>query len=93
MNTLGIAIMLCIGNTTGWLATMYVKDGERRLLRNVSVGILGALGAGSLIAYVLPQSGTGGEMIAGMVGAVLLLLLDHSGKLTASGRGNQRPVQ
>ncbi len=75
MDLVSIVIMLCIGNAAGWIATIYAKGGDTRLLGNVTIGLIGAFILGLSISYYCPLSGI---ISAGaMLGAALLLFVAH----------------
>jgi uncharacterized membrane protein YeaQ/YmgE (transglycosylase-associated protein family) len=69
--------MLCIGNTAGWLVSLYTVGGDHRLLINVVAGIIGAMIAGSAVEHLVPWSGTISVMVAATVGAGILLTVVH----------------
>jgi uncharacterized membrane protein YeaQ/YmgE (transglycosylase-associated protein family) len=88
--------MLCIGNTAGWLASIYTVGGDHRLLINVVAGIIGAAIAGLLIEYVFLIPGTIEQMIAAAIGAGILLAVVHIATLphkpTDAGNRNTAPA-
>jgi hypothetical protein len=73
MDFLGFVLMLCVGNTAGWLVAIYVKDGERRLLENVTIATIGAFMAGLSVAYLFPVTGGIGAGMGAIPGAALAL--------------------
>ena len=89
MNLLHIYLMLCIGSTAGWLVSLYVKGGERRLLINVAAALFGALVAGSALEYFFPDAQTVSAMIAATAGAALALFAVHPRK-RADGDADER---
>jgi hypothetical protein len=74
MDFLGFILMLCVGNTAGWLVAIYVKDGDRLLLANVTIATLGAFAGGLAVALVFPVIGGIGAGMGAVPGAALALL-------------------
>jgi len=74
MDFLGFILMLCVGNTAGWLIAIYVKDGDRLLLANVTVATIGAFAGGLSVALVFPVTGGIGAGIGALPGSALALL-------------------
>lgn len=71
-----LIIWLAIGAIAGFLAGLIVKGFGFGLAGNIAVGIVGAFIAGVLFPRLgLFPGGTGGEIIAATIGAVLLLVL------------------
>ena len=71
-----IVVWLVIGAIAGWLAGQIVRGYDFGLIGNIAVGIVGAAIGG----IVLPRLGifpvsTLGDIIAAVIGAVILLLL------------------
>jgi uncharacterized membrane protein YeaQ/YmgE (transglycosylase-associated protein family) len=73
---LGVIAWIAIGLVAGWLAAK-ITDSPRGLLRNLVVGLLGAMLGGFLFTKlglnVMPDFW--GQLITAVVGAVLLLFL------------------
>ncbi len=71
-----ILAWIIIGAIAGWLAGVLVKGYGFGLIGNIVVGILGA-GVASLLAPKLGlyTSSTGGNIVASLVGALILLFL------------------
>lgn len=67
---------IIIGAIAGWLAGLLVKGYGFGLIGNIVVGILGAGIAGLLAPRLgLYTESTGGNIIAAVLGALILLLL------------------
>ena len=75
MDLTSIVIMLCIGNTAGWIAGIYFEGGRFGLLGDVTAATAGAMLAGYLYRLPVPVAGTIGLLICGMTGAVLATML------------------
>jgi uncharacterized membrane protein YeaQ/YmgE (transglycosylase-associated protein family) len=75
MDLFSIIIMLCVGNTVGWLAGIYVEGGRLGILGDVSAATAGALATGFVYRQFVPQAGTIGLLAAGIVAATLALVL------------------
>jgi uncharacterized membrane protein YeaQ/YmgE (transglycosylase-associated protein family) len=71
-----ILVWVIIGAIAGWLAGLLVKGYGFGLVGNVMIGILGA-GVASLLAPVLGlhTESMGGNIVASLLGALVLLLL------------------
>jgi hypothetical protein len=74
MDFLGFTLMLCVGNTAGWLVAIYVPGGDRLLLANVAIATLGAFAAGISVALIFPVTGGLGAGFGAVPGAALALL-------------------
>jgi uncharacterized membrane protein YeaQ/YmgE (transglycosylase-associated protein family) len=73
---LHLIYFLLIGLTAGWLASQIMKGHSFGLLRNLGVGVIGALLGGFLFRLVgLAAVGLIGSLITATVGAVLLLFM------------------
>jgi uncharacterized membrane protein YeaQ/YmgE (transglycosylase-associated protein family) len=71
-----ILIFLVIGAVAGWLAGMIMKSGNSGLLRNMIIGIIGAVLGGVLFGLLgIKTGGLIGAIITATVGAVLLLFI------------------
>jgi uncharacterized membrane protein YeaQ/YmgE (transglycosylase-associated protein family) len=69
-------VWIIIGAIAGWLAGLLVKGYGFGLLGNIVVGILGAGIAGLLAPRIgLYTESTGGNIVAALLGALILLLL------------------
>lgn len=75
MDLVSIVLMMCVGNTAGWLAGIYMETGRLGVLGDVSVAIAGAMAAGFIYRQFVPQAGTIGLLAAGMVAAAVALVL------------------
>jgi uncharacterized membrane protein YeaQ/YmgE (transglycosylase-associated protein family) len=71
-----ILVWIIIGGIAGWLAGRLVKGYGFGLIGNVVIGILGA-GVASLLAPSLGvhTESVGGNIVASLLGALVLLLL------------------
>jgi uncharacterized membrane protein YeaQ/YmgE (transglycosylase-associated protein family) len=73
---MGVLAWIVIGLIAGWLAAK-ITNSPRGLLRNIAVGLLGAILGGLLFSrlglQVVPDFW--GQLITAIVGAVVLLLL------------------
>jgi uncharacterized membrane protein YeaQ/YmgE (transglycosylase-associated protein family) len=71
-----ILAWIIIGAIAGWLAGLLVKGYGFGLIGNIVVGILGAGIAGLLAPRIgLYTESTGGNIVAALLGALILLLL------------------
>jgi uncharacterized membrane protein YeaQ/YmgE (transglycosylase-associated protein family) len=71
-----IIAWIIIGAIAGWLAGLLVKGYGFGLIGNIVVGILGAGIAGILAPRLgLYTESTGGNIVAALLGALILLLL------------------
>ena len=75
MDLTSIVIMLCIGNTAGWIAGIYFEGGRFGLLGDVIAATAGAMLAGLIYRQIVPVAGTFGLLICGVIGAVLMTIL------------------
>jgi uncharacterized membrane protein YeaQ/YmgE (transglycosylase-associated protein family) len=75
MDLFSIILMLCVGNTAGWLAGIYIEAGRFGILGDVSAATAGALAAGFVYRQFVPLAGTVGLLAAGIVAAALALVL------------------
>ena len=67
---------LAIGLIAGWLAGQIMKGRGFGLVRNMIVGVVGAILGGMLFGVLgLSASGTMGSLLTATVGAVVLLYL------------------
>ena len=73
---LGVLAWIVIGLVAGWLAAK-ITDSPRGLLRNLVVGLLGAMLGGFLFTRLglTVMSDFWGQLITAIVGAVVLLFL------------------
>ena len=71
-----ILVWIIIGAVAGWLAGLLVKGYGFGLIGNIVIGILGA-GIASLLAPTLGvhTESMGGNIVASLLGALVLLLL------------------
>jgi len=77
MDFLGFTLMLCVGNTAGWLVAIYVRGGDRRLLFNTAVATIGAFAAGLATVWAFPSTEGLGAGIGAVPGAAVALLLGY----------------
>lgn len=77
MDFLGFSLMLCVGNTAGWLVAIYVPGGDRLLLANITIATLGAFAGGLAVALLFPVSGGLGAGIGAVPAAAVALLLAY----------------
>lgn len=71
-----ILAWIIIGAIAGWLAGLLVKGYGFGLLGNIIIGILGAGIAGLLAPRIgLYTESTGGNIVAALLGALILLFL------------------
>jgi uncharacterized membrane protein YeaQ/YmgE (transglycosylase-associated protein family) len=71
-----IVAWIIIGAIAGWLAGLLVKGYGFGLIGNIVVGILGAGIAGLLAPRIgLYTESTGGNIVAALLGALILLFL------------------
>jgi uncharacterized membrane protein YeaQ/YmgE (transglycosylase-associated protein family) len=71
-----IVAWIVIGAIAGWLAGLLVKGYGFGLIGNIVIGVLGAGIAGLLAPRLgLYTESTGGNLIAALLGALLLLFL------------------
>ena len=75
MHPVDLMIFICIGNAVGWLAGLYVEGALRGLIGHVAIGTIGAFFAGNASQVLLPDLGKTGMIVAGLIGAVLILYL------------------
>ncbi len=75
MDLFSIILMLCVGNTVGWLAGIYVQGGLLGILGDVIVATVGALAAGFVYRQFGPEAGAVGLLAAGIVAAALAVVL------------------
>lgn len=74
MDFLGFILMLCIGNTAGWLIAIYVKDGDLHLLENITIATIGSFVGGLSFAALFPVTGGIGAGMGAIPGAAIFLL-------------------
>jgi len=71
-----LIVFLIIGAVAGWLAGLIVKGYGFGLIGNIVIGILGAGIAGLLAPSIgLHTQSFGGNIVAALLGALVLLLL------------------
>ncbi len=68
-------IIIAIGAVAGCLAAVAFPGSVFGLIRNIIVGILGAIVAGFLLPGFIPVAGIPGQMISAMIGAVMMLIV------------------
>ncbi|GAB1377725.1 GlsB/YeaQ/YmgE family stress response membrane protein [Pararhodobacter sp.] len=70
---MGIIGSIIIGGLAGWFASMFMKS-DTGVILNIILGIVGAAVAGFIFGLVgVSFSGIFGYLIAGFVGAVILI--------------------
>jgi len=76
MSLTGLITFLIIGAIAGWLAGILMKGGGFGLLRNIIVGVLGALLGGFVFGLIgIASVGFVGSIVTATAGAVLLLFI------------------
>ena len=64
---------IIIGGVAGWLAEQFMKS-EMGILMNIVLGVIGAAVAGAILSFFgIHLGGWIGYLIAGVIGAVLLI--------------------
>ena len=77
---------IIVGGVAGWLAEQFMKS-EMGILMNIVLGIIGAAIASAILSFFgVHLGGWLGYLIAGFIGAVLLILI------VRQVRGAPRPV-
>jgi uncharacterized membrane protein YeaQ/YmgE (transglycosylase-associated protein family) len=78
---LSITVGLVVGAAIGWMTSLITNaSGREALIRNVAVGIAGALVGGWLLARLASTSAAGlsfGAVTASLLGAAAMLLVVH----------------
>jgi uncharacterized membrane protein YeaQ/YmgE (transglycosylase-associated protein family) len=83
--TVGWIAAIIIGGIAGWLAEQFMKS-NMGLLMNILLGIVGAAIASAILSYLgISLSGWLGYLIAGFIGACLLIWIARllTGRRTA----------
>jgi len=75
MDLFSIVLMLCVGNTAGWLVGIYMEGGRLGVLGDVSAATAGALAAGFIYRQFVPEAGHIGLLAVGIVTAAIALVL------------------
>ncbi|MCI0339520.1 MAG: GlsB/YeaQ/YmgE family stress response membrane protein [Acidobacteria bacterium] len=77
MDAYGLLVLLVIGALAGWLAGNIMRGGGFGVLGNIAMGLLGSIVGGFIFNWlgVSPGGGWIGLLIAGLVGAVILLFV------------------
>ena len=77
MDATGIIILLAVGAVAGWLAGNIIKGGGFGLIGNIIVGLVGSIIGGAVFNWLGIRTGGGwlGLLLAGVVGAVILLFI------------------
>ena len=68
-------IIIAIGAVAGCLAAVAFPGSVLGLVRNIIVGILGAVVAGFLLSGFIPVAGVDGQFISATIGAVMMLIV------------------
>ena len=77
---------IIIGGVAGWLAEQFMKS-EMGILMNIVLGIIGAAIASAILSFFgINLGGWIGYLIAGFIGAVLLIWI------VRAAQGTRRPV-
>ncbi|MGB6419294.1 MAG: GlsB/YeaQ/YmgE family stress response membrane protein [Pseudolabrys sp.] len=77
---------IIIGGVAGWLAEQFMKS-EMGILMNIVLGIIGAAIASAILSFFgIHLGGWFGYLIAGFIGAVLLIWI------VRAAQGTRRPV-
>ena len=77
---------IIIGGVAGWLAEQFMKS-EMGILMNIVLGIVGAAVASAILSFVgVHLGGWIGYLVAGFIGAVLLIWI------VRAVQGTRRPV-
>jgi uncharacterized membrane protein YeaQ/YmgE (transglycosylase-associated protein family) len=73
---MGVVLWIIIGLIAGWLATQFLGGRRGGILRNLAVGLVGAI-IGGLIFSSLAIVPTGflGALVSATVGAMVILLI------------------
>ncbi len=73
---MGVILWIVIGLIAGWLATQIIGGRARGLLRNLAIGLVGAI-VGGLIFSSLAITPTGflGALVSATLGAIVILLI------------------
>jgi uncharacterized membrane protein YeaQ/YmgE (transglycosylase-associated protein family) len=75
MEGVGWIAAIIIGGIAGWLAEMFMKS-QMGLLMNIVLGIVGAAIASAILSFVgINLGGWLGYLIAGFIGACLLIFI------------------
>lgn len=73
---MGLIWFICIGIAAGWIANQLMKGGSSGMLRNLALGVVGAIVGGMLLGMLgLRAGGLVGELVTATVGAVVLIWL------------------
>lgn len=73
---ISLIVFLAIGAGAGWAAGQIMGTGDASLVRNIVIGIIGAVLGGFLFSLVgLSAGGLIGSFITATVGAVVLLFI------------------
>jgi len=72
-----LVVFLLIGGVAGWLAGLILKGGGLGIVRNVIVGVIGAVLGGWLFGVLGISAGGAwaGRLVTATVGAVVLLVV------------------
>ncbi|MEM9839417.1 MAG: GlsB/YeaQ/YmgE family stress response membrane protein [Pseudomonadota bacterium] len=72
---MGILLAIIIGGVAGWIAEKVMKS-DHGVLTNIVLGVAGAFLASIVFSFIgVSFSGIGGQLIAGVAGACLLIFL------------------
>lgn len=65
---------LIVGAIAGWLANIIMKGGSAGLLRNLILGVIGAMIGGPLLGMIgISTWGLAGSIISATVGAIVVI--------------------
>ena len=74
MDTLTIALCMCIGSAVAWLIALYTERGAYLLFWNVMFGMVGAALCALAIAWIAPAFVVAGLVMAGPFCALLMIV-------------------
>jgi uncharacterized membrane protein YeaQ/YmgE (transglycosylase-associated protein family) len=87
--TVGWIAAIIIGGIAGWLAEQFMKS-DMGLLMNIALGIVGAAVASAILSFFgIALGGWVGYLIAGFIGACLLIWVVERGQ--TKNRGGHQP--
>lgn len=76
MNIFALIMFLAIGAVAGWLAGTLMKGGGFGLVKNIVIGVLGAIVGGFVFGLLgISAGGLIGSIVTATFGAILLLFV------------------
>ncbi len=73
---MGVIIWIIIGLIAGWLATQIIGGRRGGLLRNLAIGLIGAIIGGLIFSSIaIVPTGLLGALVSATIGAIVFLLL------------------